>query len=1230
MRRDTKIIPIALIFMLIASSTFFSFQPNINDTQDHQEKEFEGTGNLSTQELSINNIHRGIGAPWNLTHYANRTDNDLKVSFTEGSSDSASIPLGSGWKGYQLDITTFNLKDRRNWNNGTFKYGPDDGDSSVNDDDSLYIANSFQNWTFGFNDVGSGNNNMSGNYLSNIGGQDCLELRMDDYITRIGGTDFSSYDPDDYCWWNSSITIPRGRVVDGQLKFDLYPNHLAQFNSWGFSIYLNSQRVYQIGTFSLLKFGVNNWHSFNIPKKVWTNTSNVFPSDPIINSDIEIQLVLECIGGGNYSGFANDDYQRLYVDNVELIMECEALPSNLDLRTNGTVIQDAGWGEGKITLNGEWQLDNVLTNFAANDVGELGSYSVSLDTNLNLYAEKSVPETSYETNTVSLGTLFEVDNSSSVLWETYSYIAVPTGYVESGMIVRFPEDMTITSIVTSVEPAVNVLSQCDTSSAGKLIVPVSMITDTPDGFWKLNGESPNYCEDLTTFSDATGDWEENEVFLSDDFINVTAKITANSIIADHIQDTKALLQIRFPNGTIWNEEKQFALVDINGYVNFNPIQIPSTPPNYEVGEYQAIVSWNNSHSGLGLNESGLIYKTFRVKHESSLTPEKDSFENVLEGTMINLKVSFNDKENFDAIENALLYTYNFTNPTVEHYFVETSPGSYLLEFNTIGGNAGINTITIHANSSAYVNNKVNITIDLIKQTTLTVDSTFLQDVSYKSNFSIQFNYTETFGDAGISADSLFTDWIGEHQFISHAIGVYELICNASGTGINPGNYYTLILDVGADRHISQSIPIRLFIGDLESRLEFYINGSRYYGNELISFEIWEKVNITAKYLDSKNDHISGASLKFSIGNYIDSLEEDFSHQQYSYILNASDIGVSLNYLTVIANKTLYDLKSVRVILKITQWLTSLQIYINGNYSSIDPSITTPIGEMVNVTVKFLDSRGSHIEGASVNLLGDYVGIISEKPLLNQYSILINTSELGVDINIITIIAQKTDYQIQTDVLRIEVRKIQTEITLQSGDPRISIFPGEDVTLNVILTDEFDNRIIGADVVYTWQGVTGTLSDPDNDGIYTVTLRNVPAGSYIIRINADAGINYDFDEFEIAISAIIPAENLAVYLTAIILTIAIGSALAIYYYLYRTIFRFPKQVRHVKKYRKTLDKPSEPSVGIIKREEAFKDAYQDEASGASKLYKAKVQKSPQLIDKLAEKQELKDSKEETNT
>ncbi|MHA1242753.1 MAG: hypothetical protein ACTSQU_18505, partial [Promethearchaeota archaeon] len=89
---------------------------------------------------------------------------------------------------------------------------------------------------------------------------------------------------------------------------------------------------------------------------------------------------------------------------------------------------------------------------------------------------------------------------------------------------------------------------------------------------------------------------------------------------------------------------------------FDPFQIPnSDTPDYEVGEYQAIITWNNSYSNFKLNETGLIYKTFTVNHNSSLIPDQYYYSDVFVGDIVNLKVSFNDLENIKPIENANVY-----------------------------------------------------------------------------------------------------------------------------------------------------------------------------------------------------------------------------------------------------------------------------------------------------------------------------------------------------------------------------------------------------------------------------------------------------------------------------------------------------------------------------------------------------------------------------------------------
>jgi hypothetical protein len=1212
-----KVGSICILAILLISNAWlicpFLMTPTLNSKNDEHEKI-----NPISQDIDENNAYEGIGGSWNITHWANRTDRDLSISFAEGSYDEQSIPLGSGWIGNQLIADVYDLSDTRNWNNGSFHYGADDGNAAAGSNDSDWIDNSFQNWTFQVNDTGLGTNPMSGNYRSSINGHDCLELRMDDDTTVLPG--WATYDPYDRCWWESSITVPRGVILGSTLTFDLYPNHLAGFNSWAFAIYLNNKKVYSIGTYTLRQYGNAAWHSFSIPQDIWINSSNVFPGGSLMSNPISIKLALECVGGGNYSGFTNQDYQQFYVDNVALVVQSQTLPSYLDLRVNQTVVDDVSWGTGQVIINGTWQSTPIVANFSSNDVGLLGTYAVELSTNLNLFAKKNSPDTNYNTNTGSLGTNFMVEHNANVVWEAFGFIAVPTGYVETSMRLEFPEDVVITDVYTPVEPSVNVLSQCDDSSPGILNIPIDSIISTPDGFWKFQALSPNYCEDIKLYNNKSGNWEESSTYLSGEYLNITASITDNALISNYLDSTKAELRIRFPNGSIWKNQYQAIMLNTDGRVQFNAIQIPQGPPDYHVGTYLAIVSWNNSHTSFDMNESGIIIKPFEVVHNSRLTSEQDSYENIIEGTVLNLKVSFNDLVNLEAIENALVYTYNFTHPEVIQVFNEVSPGYYLLEFNTTGAEAGNNQITVYANSTSYQNIQANITLDVTKPTVLSVESTFLQGVPYKSNFTISFNYTERYGGEGIHTDELMTDWQGTYHFSEVAVGNYELICNASGPTYNPGKLYTMIIDVRANNYIPQSIPIRVLINELQSQIELYINESRVLNDQLVSYEVWQLLNVTVKYYDASLQHLSGATIQANVGTLSEKLSEDPTHQQYSKVINATDIGQGIHYLSIFANKTFYNPQSIRAVLQITERLTSLQIFINGENKTIDPTSTIVIGSILNITISYRDSSNNLITGAIVQLVGDYSGFLIENPSLQQYSLLINSTNLGLGVSLITVSAQKTDLQFQAEDLRIEVRKIQTSITLKSGEPTILTRPGQSVTLEVQLND-LDNGIpiIGAQVSCSYDfGIhTGILID-HGDGNYTITLENVPLGSHEVTIIAFAGENYDFQTFRVTISAVIPIQELLMIIFLIAIALVVTLALGIYYYFYRTVFRFPKQVRHVRKFRKTIDKARAPRIDTVNRKDAFSQAFKEEVENTSKLTKAKTPSGLEKPDKFLEK------------
>ena len=72
------------------------------------------------------------------------------------------------------------------------------------------------------------------------------------------------------------------------------------------------------------------------------------------------------------------------------------------------------------------------------------------------------------------------------------------------------------------------------------------------------------------------------------------------------------------------------------------------------------------------------------------------------------------------------------------------------------------------------------------------------------------------------------------------------------------------------------------------------------------------------------------------------------------------------------------------------------------------------------------------------------------------------------------------------------------------------------------------------------------------------------------------------------------------------------------YLYQKILKYPRPVRKVRKFSKTLTKTKNPRIDITKRKKAFSVEYQSELSKTSKLLKKKsveqITKPEQIVKK----------------
>ncbi|NVM01655.1 MAG: hypothetical protein HWN67_04940, partial [Candidatus Helarchaeota archaeon] len=321
-----------------------------------------------------------------------------------------------------------------------------------------------------------------------------------------------------------------------------------------------------------------------------------------------------------------------------------------------------------------------------------------------------------------------------------------------------------------------------------------------------------------------------------------------------------------------------------------------------------------------------------------------------------------------------------------------------------------------------------------------------------------------------------------------------------------------------------------------------------------------------------------------------------------------------------ANKSQYNPQTTQFIVEITQRQTNMEIWFDNINKTKDPTITLPIGKSLNIRINYTDSAMTHVENATVRLLGEGLNLpLVEDKVSGQYMITINTKQLGLGNKIFTIDASKNNFESIVKNLRITVRRIRTEVITDDEDKKYEIRPGEDFKLTIELNDlDFGGKVEDADVTYSSELGDGDLEEVD-DGIYEVTFENVPEGSYTIEISVfKEGGEYDFEDLEITLTARRPEGESLLFLILLIIAIVVTVSLASYFVYYKKVLRYPKPVRKVRKYRRSLKKKEAPKIDIISREKAFKDLFSEEVGKTPKPLKSKVSEEKVLISKIVEK------------
>jgi len=484
---------------------------------------------------------------------------------------------------------------------------------------------------------------------------------------------------------------------------------------------------------------------------------------------------------------------------------------------------------------------------------------------------------------------------------------------------------------------------------------------------------------------------------------------------------------------------------------------------------------------------------------------------------------------------------------------------------------GINALTIIAIIDNYQSRTIQFFIDVQERATylrvfVEEDEKFdldTIDTQFDELLNITILYRDSIRDTHLTGANVDLLGIGNFTEFGSQFN-YTINTNTLVSGVN-------ILTVFAqfEGYKPQRIQFFINVEERNTRLSLYVNSFPKSQGESIEVEANEQINITVYYIDDlTNNSLNLANIEllgFGVLNQ--------TGMYYNITINSNNLEKGVNVLTLFAQLPNYQAMSVQFIIDVIDRATQLQLFLNGVDVTSDPVFEISIGNLLNVTVIYLDNQtGIGIPSALLQFIGeDLDQNLTESLLFNQYSIIINSSILLIGVKLFTIVASAPNYQINTIDLRVTVNRVSTSIDTISGLIFVDINPNENFLIQIVLNNtDFGGAIKNATVTYSWINGQGILTDSNNDGIYEALLDNIPAGSYIISINAYAGENYDFrDDFEIVLNVIAPPGP---DITIIIISLAAGVVgITVAFVLYQTRFKYPPKVRMMRKIRKKIGK-----------------------------------------------------------
>ncbi|MFX0100588.1 MAG: hypothetical protein ACFFCS_13520 [Candidatus Hodarchaeota archaeon] len=961
-RQNRLLLSISLLIMsstfILTSSSIFSGVRNQRASNDGDDIIILGDGlnSMGTSSILSDNSYSGDGMPLVIHEWGDSTNVTDYLSLIDSQVTTADIKLAESWTGYALNTYVYDLFETECW--VAFDEFTPDG---VIDDN---INNGV--WTFG--------RNMTDDKNTEIGGEE--SGGGEDYVwVDINPNNRAAFNVDEHAWWIQNVTIPRGTIVEAWVVFDYWTGDVinqARCPYSDFNIYagVNGQRVFNIGSPDMA--AENTWGTTGI-RQVSQSIIDSLPSTP---GSISFEVGAYCSTTWNAKSY--NMYARF--DNARFFVKALARPSDVNLTVDISgddggryAIPDDTYGNGTFYMHpspANWTAPpvglNITSDFRTNATTDFpeGLEIVEFAVEQTIYGTHPRNTKVGATLLANDGSRFVATNGSDVNWTSYFYDRAPvvTGNQDDYIHYLFngtkPSDWDIYSIIDS-QP-VEKISFLSGAGNGSTFIEMPESEANYYGFWSISATSPNYVQAISCPT------EVNE----GEYLNISGGIISSVLTDGYVDETNAVLTIKYPNGTIWDSATQVKTVLTNRSVAFDPIFITdnASSPEYVGGQFTAILSWNNSRLGVSpVNETGVAVAYFEVHHGADISAENDNIKDILNTeTQLPLQIRYKDRGgadipdanvtfmNFEGVNQSFSYTGGYYN--------------YLTLLDCTNASVGNNTLEITARSPSYETLRINITVEIVRTASFSIAEFPSAVAQWDQNITLTLNYTDEANGSPIvlsSPDTITVDWEAGYYWVNmseNASGIYYLVLNTSQKF--PGNSYLINIKIKETGHQGKTLLMDITITPRLSALIITPVPTLAFG-ELLDIDLYYRDSVNSSPITNVSGRITGTARILETNDTC--LVQEIGGGYYNITLdtwlltNLGTYNVEVNWSWT--GQPFYANHSTTTQFELVNRTT--QAYTSGTYD------VQSWNSLFNVSLFYVDTvNGSSINGSNVNIIID--------------------------------------------------------------------------------------------------------------------------------------------------------------------------------------------------------------------------------------------------------------------